>query len=195
MAPLPLDGPDALEEMRRLGRAGDVRLGDQSVTRRPIMGSELTTSRHKTGCFACMFINSQSLRNNQKFLLMMKMYTQNSSSCSRDSLYVNLEKFYNTHVRPDVPGKIQWTVECIKEHFTEHTRYPTDEILTQLDTMRGILRILNDTVASERQADRTRMIDERNVKMLVSIQREIQNLLKSKREISTMIGYCEVLNY
>ncbi len=194
-----MDDDEALSEIRRLGGSGDVRMGGGfgtgSAPRRMISGRELSGSQYVSQCFACSHINSKSLRENPTFMTMMRLYVDNSSSVARDGLYTLIRRYYDDHIRSHVDGSPAWTIECITEHFAEHTRYPTDEILAQLEVARGIRREIQDSLVSIQVSDRVKVFDERNIKLLLSVNNEIRTLLRQKRDISTMVGYCEVLNY
>ena len=168
-----------------------------SAQKTAIPCNELTTVKFKEDCFACNFINTFSMKKNPVFLQLMHVYTDNVVSSTRDSLWNMVKQYYEEHVRPILPAHVPiWTIDCIAEHFMEHTQYPTDEILNQINIKKGIRRhIVNSLVYKSDKSESEKIFDERNIKLLIQIDKEISRLYLSKSDISKMVGYCEVLDY
>ena len=168
-----------------------------STQKTAIPCTELMTVKFKEECFACNYINSSSLKANENFLKLMHVYTDNVISSTRESLWKMVKQYYDEFVRPHLPENIPtWTTECIAEHFMEHTNYPTDEILNQINIKKGIRRqIVNSLVYKSDKSDCEKIFDERNIKLLLQIDKEISRLYLLKGDISKMVGYSEVLDY
>ena len=143
-----------------------------SAQKTAISCNELTSVRFKDECFACNFINNFSMKNNPVFLKMMHVYTDNVVSSTRDSLWNMVKLYFEEHVRPILPTNVPiWSTECIAEHFTVHTHYPTDEILNQINIKKGIRRqIVNSLVYKSDKSDSEKIFDERNIKLLIQIE-------------------------
>jgi hypothetical protein len=108
-------------------------------------------------CYACKHMNVEALNDNEKYLYLMKLYTQNASTITRDAIYKKIKKYFDEYIKTDlvliekakleIEGKNippddnikteDWTLDCIKEHFERHTNFPTDEIITQLRIKRA----------------------------------------------------------
>lgn len=155
---------------------------------------EFTASKFKNECFACKYINSKSLRENDRFMAMMRIYTDNSSVISKEYIWIMIKRFYDEFIRPQLPSnEYPWTIDCIEEHFSTHSRYPTDEILRQISIKQALRNQIANAIVYDNNQEKT--FDRENIKLLIMIDREIRSILMTKKDISNMIGYCEVLDY
>jgi hypothetical protein len=124
----------------------------------------------------------------------MRMYTENISTCSRDALWGLIKTYYDKYIFGKIEDAQPWSLECISEHFSEHTRFPTDLILNQISVQLGIQKHIEDALVAKGENGKV-FVDRENTKLLISINKEIRELLAKKKEISTMIGYSEILDY
>lgn len=148
-------------------------------------------------CYGCRFINNTSMVENETYNSMMRMYTQNAYSISRDALFRSMKAFFDTHVvemhtREGEAAPV-WTLDCIREHFTRHTNFPSDEIRTQLVTARALRDKLTDHLM--RQGVGGAEFEYGNIKVMRELNKEILTLLNTQSNISSMVGYCVAMNY
>jgi hypothetical protein len=166
-------------------------------------------------CYACKHMNVESLNDNEKYLYMMRLYSQNASTICRNAIFEKIKQFFDEFIKPDlilikkaqmeidgiaIPDDTSniktddWTMTCIKQHFDYHTNFPTDEILIQLRIKRALRsRISNHVV--EITPSKKHKFNINNIKLLITLDKEIQSLLKQKKDISSMIGYSAVLDF
>lgn len=177
---------------------------------------DLKDKEYDENCYACEFVNNDSLRDNEDFLYMIKIYTDNIGNVSRESLFRMVKDHFDKYCKPyhkrqcdDCKKKeseneklpencleckeIDWTLESIREHFDFHTNYPTDEINKQLNINK---RMRNFAVSSAiyKKGDEIKL-NNKNIKDILAIQREIRELMMIKGKINQMIGYSEILDY
>lgn len=158
----------------------------------PMTYDDLVTVKH-TDCFACENINSASLRENHLYYNMMKLYTDNSTSICRDSIYRLIKEYYDSYIKEKVNGR-EWTLECIKEHFLKHTMYATDEILRQINITAGLRNhMMNHLV---KVGGKTKVqYDINYIKTLISLNQELRKLRAMRKDLPNLVGYDNVLNY
>lgn len=162
----------------------------------PMNYEELVDISYKS-CYACENINSDALRENEHFLAMMKLYTSNATSLCKDAIFVLIKQYFDTHIKPELVElqiDSDWSLECIKEHFLYHTQFPTDEIITQLRTKRALRNRITDNMV-ERRSDGTLKFNINNIKLANELDKQIMALLNRKKEIPTMVGYSEMLDF
>lgn len=165
-------------------------------------------------CYACKFMNVESLMKNEKYLYLMKLYTQNASTITRDAIFKKIKEYFDTYIKADlieiektkleIQGKpippdneikvADWTLDCIREHFDSHTNFPTDEIIHQLRIKRALRNRLSNNLVDVTEEGKQKF-NQNNIKLLITIEKEIQALLKLKREIPSMVGYCNQLDF
>lgn len=165
-------------------------------------------------CYACKHLNVESLNENEKYLYLMKLYTNNASTITRDAIYRKIKDYFDEYIKSDlvliekakleIEGKPippddqikteDWSLNCIKEHFERHTSFPTDEILTQLRIKRALRARLSNNLVEVTKEGKQKFISN-NIKLLVTLDKEIQVLLKLKKDISTMVGYNATLDF
>lgn len=165
-------------------------------------------------CFACKYMNVESIVGNEKYLYMMKLYTQNASTICRPAIFKKIKDYFDKYIKPDllmkeklkyemngetVPNdediKVEnWSEECIRAHFDSHTNFPSDEINIQLKIKRALRRKLSDHLL-ERTPEMKTEFKNNNIKTLIMLDKEIQALLKLKKDISTMLGYNATLDF
>lgn len=186
---------------------------DQNDETEPMSYEELIDVGY-TDCYACKHMNVESLNDNEKYLYLMKLYTQNASAITRDAIYKKIKQYFDEYIKADLikiekaklefegkpippEDKIKtedWTLECIREHFERHTNFPTDEVITQLRIKRALRsRLSNNLIEVTREGKQKFNVN--NIKLLVTLDKEIQALLKLKKDISTMVGYNATLDY
>lgn len=158
----------------------------------PMTIDDLTTMKH-VRCFACEQINSVTLQKNVHYQKMMRLYCDNAAQISKDAIFRLIKKYFDEQIRPNVDNA-EWSMECIKEHFTKHTQYPSDEVLFQLRLMRA-LRTEMANYMVETQADGKKKFSATNIKNVIAIDKEIIALLKTMDSIPKMVGYNEILKY
>jgi len=89
---------------------------------------------------------------------------------------------------------VTWSLDSIRQHFTIHSQYPTDEILTQIQLKRAIRNHLVNNIISV-GPDNKMTFDNENMKMLQTIDKDIIQLMKLKNETSHMIGFSDQLDF
>ena len=167
----------------------DVSMG--SNVKCPITYEEMTQVNHPN-CYACNNITQQSIKENKYHFNLMKLYTDNSTSICKSAIYNLIKTYYDTEIFPET--KIEWSLEAIKEHFLQHTRFPTDEILTQINVTQGIRKYLMDSLIEKNDKGGPKFNME-NIRMLVSLNKELRTLRQLKEEIPSMVGFNQELNY
>lgn len=199
----------------------DLMLSDQSLLPEedpndttPLSCEELVNIGYND-CYACKYLNVESMVKNDKYLFLMKLYTQNASTITRDAIFIKIKEYFDKYIKSDLiqieksqlemEGKHvppdneivveDWTLQCIKDHFIKHTNFPTDEILNQIRIKRALRARLSDNLVEVVNTTGKQVFDMNNIKLLITIEKEIQNLLKLKREIPSMVGYCQSLDY
>lgn len=211
------EGPDA-KRQRILDELimTDQNLGmdeDQPEEAEPMSYEELISVGY-TDCFACKYMNVENIIKNEKYLKLMRMYTENASTITRDAIFGLVKNYFDTVIKvdllniekaklelrklpipPDDQIKVEdWTLDCVKEHFDCHTNFPTDEIIKQLRIKRAIRTRLSNNLI-EVTSDGKQKFNQNNIKLLITIEKEIQALLKLKKDIPNMIGYNPTLDF
>ena len=167
----------------------------------PVPLDNIMANRHEN-CFACLYVNKRSMEKNESYMNMMLMYKDNAFMMAPEALYNLIKTYFDETIKPEMEEAYRgsdavvpdWSLECIREHFTRHTRFPTDELRKQLRSKKAIRDTLNDMIVEMSSAgDRKVRVD--YLKELLKLEKEIVALLKSKECISTMLGYSETLNY
>ena len=162
---------------------------------RPMDYNELVNQEY-TQCYACDHINKGSLRDNDTFVDMMRMYTDNAASTFREASYRQIKEKFDEECREHTD--YDWTLDQIREHFEKHTQYPTDEILFQIRVTKNLRNNFLKTVLSKRRTSEGReeiQAHSNNVKILLQLQKEIRELMLSIEHVSKMAGYDTTLNY
>lgn len=160
----------------------------------PITFDEMTKVNH-SDCWACHNVTPAAVRENKHIFNLVRLYTDNSTSICKDAIYSLVKEYYDTQIKPKTQNKVEWSLESIREHFMRHTRYPTDEIIRQIDMAEGIRTYLMDNLAQQNKTDGQIKFNHQNVKMLISINKELRILRNMKQEIPQMIGYDATLDY
>lgn len=175
------------------------RFGDPDENTLPVPLKSLSNCKYRSSCFACNYVNKTNLAqpsdNSPNLLLqMMQLYTQNAQSICKEVIYNMVKEFYDTKIKHSIEGTPEWTIECIEEHFTRHSCYPTDEILHQLDTLQRLRKELQDSLVRIDLKSRKRF-DLDNITMLMKINNEIIRTYQRKKEVPQMYGYDQILDY
>jgi hypothetical protein len=186
---------------------------DQPDESEPMSYEELINVGY-SDCYACKYMNVENIIKNEKYLKLMKLYTDNASTITRDAIFNKVKEFFDKYIKSDlieiekakleIQGKDippdnqikteDWTIECIREHFDRHTNFPTDEIITQLRIKRALRTRLSNNLI-EVKSDGKQVFNHNNIKLLVTIEKEIQALLRLKKEIPNMVGYNHTLDF
>jgi hypothetical protein len=153
-------------------------------------------------CYACEHLHSSSLEENENYRFMMRLYTENSSNVCKNAIYINIHKFYNDIIVPDLkevrlkddPPIMDWTVDSIREHFECHTNYPTDEIIFQIRMNKALRNKLANNIV-ERRHNGTMRFNIKNMDILMRLDKMIIELMKTKKDINSMVGYSKELDY
>lgn len=157
----------------------------------PISYEEMTRVNHPN-CYACNHITPSSIKENKYHYNLMKLYTDNSTSICPEAIYKLVKDYYDEEIKPET--QIEWSIEAIKEHFLTHTRFPTDEILRQINITQGVRKYLMDSLI-EKTDDEEPKFNMNNIRMLVSLNKELRTLCQMKGEIPSMVGFNQELNY
>lgn len=161
----------------------------------PMSCEELTDVGYRD-CYACKYMNVEAIGENENFLYMMKLYTQNASTICKDAIFEKIKAYFDKYVKPDLveiergggPPAENWSIQCIKEHFLKHTNFPTDEILIQLRIKRALRTKLADNLV-EVDPNGKLVFNNNNIKNVALLDKDILNLLKLQKDISSMVGY------
>lgn len=153
-------------------------------------------------CYACEHLHATALEENENYRKMMLMYTENAANICKDAIYESIHKFYQNVVVKDLEEQFEegdppikdWTKESIREHFEYHTNYPTDEILFQSRLNKALRNKLADNIVKVR-SDGTMQFDLKSLDLLIKLDKMILELLKTKKDINTMVGYSKDLDY
>lgn len=180
-----------------LGDAGD----DDDEKLEPLTCKEIIDTEYKE-CYACENMHASSLEENENYRFMMRLYTENSANVCKDAIYNKIHRFYNEIIVPDLeeirkegdPPIMDWTVDSIREHFEYHTNYPTDEILYQSRMNRAFRNKLANNII-EKRSDGTMKFNVKNLDILIKLDKMIIDLMKTKKDINTMVGYSKELDY
>lgn len=161
----------------------------------PMDDSDLLVEKYED-CPFCDFINKGSLRDNEVFLDLMRLYTENASGTYREASYRHIKEFWDSNCAEHTGCDI--SLEQVRDHFEKHTQYPTDEILRQLRIYKNIRNNFLKTVLSKRKNSKGKEEIQghvNNIKVLIQIQKEIRDLLSSIKDIPSMAGYSNELNF
>lgn len=188
--------PQQLDNM-----AFDVVINSEPVSLEELIHDTNDTTEYDT-CFGCKYINADSIQSNTLFLNLMRLYTQNQTMVARTTIFKEMKRYYDEFIRQDLPDgdhELEWPVDKIREHFTKHTSYPTDEIQLQLAINRSLrTRLSNHVIVKNREGDdgptETKFHLE-NIKTLLALQKEIQTLLRMRKDVPTMHGYNSTLDF
>jgi hypothetical protein len=161
---------------------------------------DLLDITHKE-CFACQRINSDSLRENEYFYKMMKLYTDNSTATCRESVYRLVKEYFDEEIKPlldkdeEDTGIKEWPLEVIREHFLRHSSYATDEVIRQINITTGLRNhMMNYLVQVDPTKEKVKY-DINYIKTMITLNQEIRKLRSMKKELPNLIGYDHVLNY
>ncbi len=183
-----------LDDLHALLEADPTDADRKSNKRKAIPFRELTSNLTCCSkCFACLYISKDSMKKTPEYSAMIRLYTENATSQSRAAIFSNVKDYFDKYIKPNLMPGVDWTVDMIREHFTKHTNYPTDEILTQLDNMSTYRNILESQIAYRDESGLR--VDVKELKALVELQREIRLVRMQKNELPHMIGYDETLKW
>jgi hypothetical protein len=173
------------------GVYGDVDTEEEMVS----MTYEEVTDVGYSACFACENVDAEALRSNPVYLNMMKLYTDNATAICKDAIYKLIKTYFDREVKPRLHDNRDWSLVCIKEHFTRHTMYPTDEILMQIRITSGLRHHVMNHLVRRNPSGTSVVFDGNNIKTLISLDKELRVLRQLKAEIPSMVGYDNLLNY
>lgn len=167
----------------------------------PLTCKEIIDTEYKE-CYACENMHANSLEENENYRFMMRLYTENSANICKDAIYNKIHQFYKDIIVPDLeeirkegsPPVMDWTIDSIREHFEYHTNYPTDEILYQCRVNRAFRNKLANNII-EKRTDGTMKFNVKNLDILIKLDKMIIELMKTKKDINTMVGYSKELDY
>ena len=173
-----------------------INLDDEIKTSfKPISYDEMTKIEH-TNCFACLNITPMSLRENKYHYNLLKLYTDNSTSICKEAIFKLVKTYYDEEIFPIT--KIEWKIEAVREHFLFHTNFPTDEILRQISITSGVRKHLINNLVEKNEDIESGVkykFQLNNLKMLISLNKELRILRNLKSELPQMLGYDTTLNY
>jgi len=167
----------------------------------PMSYKDVIDTKYKE-CYACEHMHATALEENENYKKMTLMYTENAANICKDAIYDAIYKFYNNIIVKDLlenleegdPPIKEWSKESIREHFEYHTNYPTDEILFQSRLKKAFRNKLADNIVHVR-SDGTMKFDLKGLDILLKLDKMILDLLKTKKDINTMVGYSKELDY
>lgn len=192
-----------------LGQQGEEE--EEEPKSEPMGYDELMDIKYKS-CFACEHMHAKAIEANETYAALLRLYTENSANIVKDAIYKKIYEFFQEHIVKDlvevrkqmiengdedelsdfpVP---EWSIEGIKEHFECHTNYPTDEILFQIRLKRAVRNKLANNII-EKKPDGTLTFNHKNLDALGKFDKAITDLMKSKKDISSCVGYNATLDY
>ena len=177
----------------------------------PIKYDELVDVNFKK-CFICENVHAAAIQNNESYAYMMSLYTKNAANICKDSIYQQIYDYFQEYIVKEVEemraemekeGDIEglaetpvpeWSLEGVKEHFEFHTNYPSDELIFQVRLRKALRRKMVDSLI-EKKEDGTVKINHKTIDTLQKLEKSIIDIMKAKKDINTMVGYCNVLDY
>lgn len=164
---------------------------DEELDYKPIRYEELRQDEYSEDCYGCTHMNNDAIQENEKYYYMMKLYTENVSTSSKEAIFRMIKDYYDEYCKEDT-GE-DWTIESIREHFDKHTNFPTDELNKQIAINKKIRDITLSCIMWKRGEDVKLM--NKNLRDLLALNKDTRELMMLKGRINTMTGYCEKLNY
>lgn len=149
-------------------------------------------------CFACRYINEQSLNENELFYKLMKIYVDNVCTISRHAVFSLMHEFFQTEVKPAMSNEgiaVNWTVDEIKTHFQFHTNFPTDEVLRQIRISTSLRNTLINYIVQMSSDKSEAKFDINYIKTAVLLNQEIRKLCSMKKDLPGLIGFNQSLNF
>lgn len=177
----------------------------------PMTYDEIVDVNYKN-CFICENVHAAAIQKNENYAYMMSLYTKNSANICKDSIYKQIYDFFQEYIvaeikemrkemeeEGDLEGLAEtpipeWSLEGVKEHFELHTNYPSDELIFQVRLRKALRRKMMDSLL-EKKEDGTVKINHKTIDTLQKLEKSIIDILKSKKDISTMVGYSNELDY
>lgn len=161
---------------------------------------DLVQVKHKN-CFGCQRINQESLKENEYYLNMMKLYRDNCSNTCSETVYRMVKEYFDEEIKPFLDrddnddGIKDWPLEVIREHFQRHTNYATDEVLRQINITTALRdHLMNNLVHVDESKDKAKY-DVNYIKVMITLNQEIRKLRSMKKELPNMLGFDNVLNH
>jgi hypothetical protein len=174
--------------------------GDDDAHMARMSFEDLVEVKHKN-CFGCQRINQESLKENEHFLNMMKLYRDNCSNTCGESVYRLVKEYFDEEIKPILDdddtdtGIKDWPLEVIHEHFQRHTNYATDEVLRQINITTALRdHMMNFLVQVDSGGDKAKY-DVNYIKVMITLNQEIRKLRSMRKELPNMIGFDNVLNH
>lgn len=174
--------------------------GDEDANMARMSYEDLMEVKHKN-CFGCQRINQESLKENEYYLSMMKLYRDNCGNTCSDSVYRLVKEYFDEEIKPilDVDetdtGIKEWPLEVIREHFQRHTKYATDEVLRQINITTALRdHMMNFLVQVDSGGEKARY-DVNYIKVMITLNQEIRKLRTMRKDLPNMIGFDNVLNH
>lgn len=169
---------------------------DETYDFKPVSYDEFQKDGFRDNCYGCRHMNNDSLADNDVYMEIMKIYKDHiGTTMSRDAVFRMVKEHFDEYCKDVDEGEEvpEWTLDEIREHFDKHTSFATDEIHKQIN----ICKKLRDNLLSSSifKKGKETKINNKNVKDIMAIQREIRDLMMLKPKLSTMIGYNENINY
>lgn len=175
-----------------MGSGDNAYVYDDDDAFRNVKYDELQKGEYSEECYACRHINNASMNENENYLYLMKLYTENVGNVSKEAVYKMIKEYFDEFCYDEDEGET-WTLESIREHFDKHTNFPTDELNKQISFSKK-LRDMIISSAIYKKGDEVK-VNNKNIKDILAIQKDIRELLMMKGKINTMVGYNEILDY
>ena len=174
--------------------------GDDDGNMARMSYEDLVEVKHKN-CFGCQRINQESMKENEYYLNMMKLYRDNCSNTCGESVYRLVKEYFDEEIKPILEadetdnGIKDWPLEVIREHFQRHTNYATDEVIRQINITTALRdHMMNFLVQVDSGGEKAKY-DVNYIKVMITLNQEIRKLRSMRKDLPNMIGFDNVLNH
>lgn len=144
-------------------------------------------------CWACKYVNDKVIENDFRVRKLWQLYTDNKCRVPNPQIAIQMHEYYNRWLR-DVFDNFEWTPDCILEHITLHSMYPTDELVEQFASLKAVRMKLADNLFNL-DDEGALVSNHNNIKTWLMVCREIRSVLEIKPKIPNYIGYSKPLNF
>lgn len=176
-----------------LERIADQQSDEDMMERKFVSYEELSTPKHATTCWACYNVNNRTLQDDDTHLQLFKLFSENRHNLPSIAIASQMSAFYDKYLLPSTQKL--WPLDCIYEHITMHSFFPSDEIIEQIKLLRTLRNKLRNNCVQFDSSTGTHHFDQNNIKLILNIGKDIRALMESKSKIPEMLGFSAVLKY
>ena len=187
---------DAQQRAAILGRISEEDVDGHTNVPTPTLITQDNLRAHKYSaddCWACKYVNDKVIEDNFRVRKLWLLYTENKCRVSSEILSHQMLEYYNRWLKP-MYENFEWTQECIFEHITLHTFYPTDELYEQIASLKAVRAKLADNLFYF-DDDGTEAVNFNNIKTWLAVCKEVRLVMELRPRVPNMIGYSKCLNF